>query len=233
MCDVTLTHDATSMKLENVTLHILPGLAFDVIIGFPCIGKHNLITTFSYLFSESNLQVHSCTKCRQCLPKVFQQERAPSDGETQSKVLLAVPCVSALNLLREPCGAPGGSVVEARRSGFPGGHASVPQGLISDRKASDLAPTQLLWIADAADGVRRSGCPGGHASVPKRLVSDRKASDLAPSLSGTTGSAECGLHVMVRQARDDRQFESLMRSKGSLRMRVATSSGQIPMEGVT
>ncbi len=70
----TQCHDATSMKLENVTLHILPGLAFDVIIGFPCIRKHNLITTFSYLFSESNLQVHNCTKCRQCLPKVFQQE---------------------------------------------------------------------------------------------------------------------------------------------------------------
>ncbi len=84
--DVTLTHDATSMKLENVTLHILPALAFDVTIGFPCIRKHNLITTFSYLFSESNLQVHNCTKCRQCLPKVFQQEGLPSDGETVLKV---------------------------------------------------------------------------------------------------------------------------------------------------
>ncbi len=61
-CDVTLTHDETSMKLEDVTLHILPGLAFDVIIGFPCIRKYNLITTFCYLFSESNLQVHNCTK---------------------------------------------------------------------------------------------------------------------------------------------------------------------------
>ncbi len=69
MCDVTLTHDATSMKHENVTLHILPGLAFDVIIGFPSIRKHNLITTFSYLFSESNLQVRNCTKCRQCLQR--------------------------------------------------------------------------------------------------------------------------------------------------------------------
>ncbi len=77
ICDVTLNHDVISMKLENVTLHILPGLAFDVIIGFPCIRKHNLITNFSYLFSESNLRVHNCTnKCRQCLPKVFQQERA-------------------------------------------------------------------------------------------------------------------------------------------------------------
>ncbi len=75
-----------------------------------------------------------------CLPKVFQQESSPSDGETQSKVLLAVPFVSALNLLREPCGVPGGSVVEARRCDQPGGHASVPQGLICDRKTSDLAP---------------------------------------------------------------------------------------------
>jgi hypothetical protein len=144
MCDVTLTHDATSMKLENVTLHILPGLAFDVILGFPCIRKYKLFTTFSYLFSESNLQVHNCTKYRQCLSKVIQQESSPSDGETQSKVLLAVPsCVSALNLLREPCVVPGGSVVEARRSGCPGGHASVPRGLISDRKASDAGATAL------------------------------------------------------------------------------------------
>ncbi len=82
MCDVTLKHDETSMKLEDVTLHILPGLTFDVILGFPCIRKYKLFTTFSYLFSESNLQVHNCTKCRQCLPKVFQQESSPSDGET-------------------------------------------------------------------------------------------------------------------------------------------------------
>ncbi len=93
-------------------------------------------------------------------------------------------------------------MVEARRSGCPSGHASVPQGLISDRKASNLALTKLLWIAGTADGVRRSGCPSGHASVPERLISDQEASDLAPSLSDTTGSAECGLHVMARQARD-------------------------------
>ncbi len=83
--------------------------------------------------------------------------------------------MSALNLLREPCGVPGGSVVEARRS----------------------------------------GCPGGHASVPLGLISDREASNLAPALSGTTGSAECGLHVMVKQARD-RQFEYLNAQQGVL-----------------
>jgi hypothetical protein len=121
-CDITLKHDENSMILKSITLHMLPGLAFDVVLGFPCIRKYNLVTTFSYLFSESNLQVHNCTMCRQCLPKVFQQESSPSDGETQSKVLLAVPCcASALNLLREPCGgSPGGPVVGARRSGRPG-----------------------------------------------------------------------------------------------------------------
>ncbi len=174
------------------------GLTFDVILGFPCIRKYNLVNYFSYLFSESNLQVHNCTKCRQCLPKIFQQESSPSDGETQSKVLLAVPCVDALNILQEPS-VPGSSVVEARRSGCPGGHASVPQGLIDDRKASDLAPEQLLWTAgaevrDPGSSVvedRRSGCPGGHASVPQGLIDDRKASDLAPArLRGTTGAAD-------------------------------------------
>jgi hypothetical protein len=94
------------------------------------------------------LQVHNCTKCRQCLPKVFQQERAPSNGETQSKVLLAVPCVDALNILREPS-VPDSSVVEARRRGCPGGHASAPKGLVSDRKASDLAPVRRPWTAGA------------------------------------------------------------------------------------
>ncbi len=43
---------------------------------------------------------------------------------------------------------------------------------------------------------------------PHGNVSDRKASDLAPSLSSATGSANCGLHVMVKQVRD-RQFEYL------------------------
>jgi hypothetical protein len=112
-------------------------------------------------------------------------------------------------------GDPGSSVVEARRSGCPGGHASVPQGLIGDRKASDLAPARLRGTTGAADGVRRSGCPGGHASAPQGLISDRKASDLAPSLSIATGSADCGLHVMVRQARDS-QFEYLNAQQGAL-----------------
>jgi hypothetical protein len=59
------------MILKSIILHMLPGLAFDVILGFPCIRKYNLTANYYSLFSESNLQVHNCTKCRQCLPKVF------------------------------------------------------------------------------------------------------------------------------------------------------------------
>ncbi len=106
-------------------------------------------------------------------------------------------------------------MVEARRSDQPGGHASVPQGLICDRKTSDLASAQLLWTAGTADGVRRCDRPGGHASAPQGLICDRKTSDLAPALSGTAGSAECGLHVMVKQTRD-RQFEYLYAQQGVL-----------------
>jgi hypothetical protein len=175
--------------------------------------------------------VHNCTKCRQCLPKVFQQDRALSDGETQSKVLLAVPCVDALNLLREPS-VPGSSVVEARRSGCPCGHASAATGLISDRKASDLAPARQRGTTGAADGVRRSGCPGGHASVPQGLISDRKASDLAPPLSSATGSANCGLHVMVKQARD-RQFEYPNVQQEALEDENGESTGLTPKGGMT
>ncbi len=146
--------------------------------------------------------MHNCTKCRQCLPRVFQRDSSPSDAETQTKVLLAVPGVCVLNLLREPGKVPGSSVVEARRSGCPDGHASAPRGLIGHRKASDLAPAQLRWTTGASDEVRRSGCPGGHASAPQGLISGRKASDLAPSLSSATGSVDDGQHVMVKQARD-------------------------------
>ncbi len=42
-CDVTLKHDAHSMTLKNVTLHIFPSQAFDVTLGFPCIRKYNLM----------------------------------------------------------------------------------------------------------------------------------------------------------------------------------------------
>jgi hypothetical protein len=65
MMMMMLKQDNISMKLKDVKLHILPGLSFDVILGFPCIRKNNLVHIFSYLFSESNLQVHNCTKCRQ------------------------------------------------------------------------------------------------------------------------------------------------------------------------
>ena len=69
-------------------MHILPELAFDVILGFPTIRKYELLIHFAPFFTGKNLQVHNCMSCCQCLPKVFQQETSLSAGETQSKVLL-------------------------------------------------------------------------------------------------------------------------------------------------
>ncbi len=64
--------------------------------------------------------------------------------------------------------------------------------------------------------ARKSGRPGGHALVPQGLICNRKASDFTPSLSSSTGSSDCRLHVMVRRARD-RQFEYLTAQQGALK----------------
>ncbi len=142
------------------------------------------------------MQVHNCTKCRQCLPKVFQQERAPSDGKTHSKVLLAVPCVDALNLLREP-GIHDGSVVKARRSGCTTGHASTPRGLISDREnqgpcASATALDTGTKVVNSGSSVmeaRRSGCTTGHALTPQGLIGDGK--NQGPCAGAATRNYRC------------------------------------------
>ena len=112
-CNVMLRHKSHgTFSLHSIYFHILTNLAFDVIIGYPCIRKHSLIMSrFPSLFSETCLQVHNCTKCRQCLPGFFQQERAPKDGETCSEVLLAAPCAGTLGDQRVPCRGPGGPVV--------------------------------------------------------------------------------------------------------------------------
>jgi hypothetical protein len=92
------------------------------------------ISKFPSLFSETYLQVHNCTKCRQCLPGFFQHECTPSDGETHSEVLLAVPCAGTLGDQRVPCRGPGGPVVNeliCDRSGV--GQASALQGPVSDQ----------------------------------------------------------------------------------------------------
>ena len=111
-CNVMLRHKSHgTFSLHSICFHILTNLAFDVIVGYPCIRKHSLMSRFPSLFSETCLQVHNCTKCRQCLPGCFQRERAPKDGETCSEVLLAVPCAGALVNQRVPCRDPGGPVV--------------------------------------------------------------------------------------------------------------------------
>ncbi len=129
------------------------------------------MSSFPSLFSETCLQVHNCTKCRQCLLECFQRERAPKDGETCSEVLLAVPCAGTLVNQRVPCRGPdGGSVVNeliCDRCGV--GQASAPKGLICDRQAAGQA-LALPWSTGEAEreepvcdqhGVGQASAPKG------------------------------------------------------------------------
>ncbi len=82
---------AKSGALKSITIHILPELAFDEILGYPTIKRYNLLSAFYSLFCETDLQVHNCKSCRQCLPAVFQQESSLASGATQAEVLFEPP----------------------------------------------------------------------------------------------------------------------------------------------
>ncbi len=43
------------------------------------------------LFCESDLHVHNCKSCRQCIPAVFQQESSLASEATQAEVWLEPP----------------------------------------------------------------------------------------------------------------------------------------------
>jgi hypothetical protein len=152
-CNVMLKHERhRTLSFQNICFHILPNLAFDGIIGYPRIRKYSLIDRFPSLFSETCLQVHNCTKCRQCLPGFFQLECTPSDGETCSEVLLAVPCAGTLvNQQWVPCRCPGGPVVNeliCDRRGV--GQASAPTGPVSDRQTAGHA-SEMPWSTGPAE----------------------------------------------------------------------------------
>ncbi len=80
VCNLRLICNTIAVSLKSVTMHILPELAFDVILGYPTIRKHELLIHFAPLLTGKNLQVHNCMSCCQCLPKVFQQETSLSAG---------------------------------------------------------------------------------------------------------------------------------------------------------
>ncbi len=102
-CNIMLRHKSHgTFSLHSICFHILTNLAFNMITGYPCIWKYSLMSRFPSLLSETCLQVHNCTKYRQCLPERFQQDRAPKDGEACSEVLLAVPCAGTLVKQRVP-----------------------------------------------------------------------------------------------------------------------------------
>jgi hypothetical protein len=88
VCNLRLICDTKAVSLKSITIHILPELASDVILGYPTIKRYNLLSVFYSLFCESDLQVHNCKSCRQCLPAVFQQEDPLASGATQAEVLL-------------------------------------------------------------------------------------------------------------------------------------------------
>ncbi len=101
VCNLRLTCDTKAIFLKSITMHILPELAFDVILGYPTIRKYELLLThFSSLFTGKSWQLHNCKSCRQCLPAVHQQECTPAAGATQSEVLLAGPWLGTLTVAR-------------------------------------------------------------------------------------------------------------------------------------
>ncbi len=163
-----------------------------------------MISRFPSLFSKTCLQVHNCTKCRQCLPGCFHQERAPKDGETCSEVLLAVPCCAGtLVSQRVPCRGPSGPVVNeliGDRRGV--GHASAPMGSVGDLQTAGHA-LALPWSTGEAE--REPVCDQhgvGHASAPKGSVGDLQMAGQASELPRSTGSAECRLPGSANKARD-------------------------------
>jgi hypothetical protein len=101
VCNLRLTCDTKAVFLKYITMHILPELAFDVILGYPTIRKYELLIHFSSLFTGKSLQLHNCKSCRQCLPAVHQQECTPAAGATQSEVLLADPRLDTLAVARD------------------------------------------------------------------------------------------------------------------------------------
>ena len=101
VCNLRLTCNTVAVSLKSVTMHVLPELAFDVILGYPTIKRYNLLSAFYSLFCEADLQVHNCKSCRQCLPAVFQQECTLASGATQAEVLLEAHRSGALNVPRD------------------------------------------------------------------------------------------------------------------------------------
>ncbi len=60
VCNLRLICDTIAVSLESITMHILPELAFDVILSYPTIRRYNLLSLFYSLFCEADLQIHNC-----------------------------------------------------------------------------------------------------------------------------------------------------------------------------
>ncbi len=62
VCNLRSTCNTVAVSLKSITIHILPELEFDVILGFPTIRKYELLIHFTPLFTGKNLQVVSSTR---------------------------------------------------------------------------------------------------------------------------------------------------------------------------
>jgi hypothetical protein len=50
VCNLRMTCDTKAVFLKSIKMHILPELAFDVILGFPTIRSYNLLSYLASLF---------------------------------------------------------------------------------------------------------------------------------------------------------------------------------------
>jgi hypothetical protein len=195
VCNLRLTCYTKSVSLNSITIHILPELAFDVILSYPTIKRYNLLSVFYSLFCEADLQVHNCKSCRQCLPAVFQQECTLASEATQAEVLPEPPRSGALIV---PC--------DSRRSSEGGlAVAVIQESPLQSRRQEEGRPSVaamqeslLSAIPSATRGPHLQAEEGlDGAAIPGATLKPRRL-------------AEGGIDVVRRAAS---RYSILMRSK--------------------
>ncbi len=138
VCNLRMTCDTKTVFLKSITMHVLPELAFDVILGYPTIKRYNLLFLFYSLLCEADLQIHNCKSCRQCLPAVFQQECTLADEATQAEVLRKARESNESCATRESHRAEGGLAVATNRDATLRSHQHSEGGIdVASRQARD------------------------------------------------------------------------------------------------
>jgi hypothetical protein len=193
---------------QFITTHILPELAFDVILGYPTIRKYELLIHFSSLFTGKSLQLHNCKSCRQCLPAVHQQ--APlTTGATQAEVLLVGPRLGTLAVARDCCRLSKGGLDVAAIGGSPR-QSHHEEGGLNVAVIKD-SPRELQLDAATIQGAT---CESHRAEGGLGVATNKGA-----TLRSHRHSEEGGVDVASRQARD-RQVQYLNAQQARLESEV-------------